>query len=170
VVDDDGPHLEVGVGRFDREAHALLSADKPTNETLREVVALVRRYRSDDGDAHPLKLLAASRWLRSRILPDPSIVGADHLAPLAPTVEPPDLRTPWPAPASGIDSEGRPLVVVCSTGVDLDLVPAAADARLAAFPDGDARLVLAVPSRDVHPVTQALAAALTHPADVIPVD
>ena len=27
---------------------------------------------------------------------DPSLVGADHLAPMAPTVEAPDLRTPWP--------------------------------------------------------------------------
>jgi hypothetical protein len=169
VVDDDGPHLEVGVGRFDREAHALLSADKQTSETLREVVALVRRYRRDDGETHPLKSLAAARWLRSRILHDPSLVGADHLAPLAPTVEAPDLRTPWPAPASGIDVNGEPLVVVCSTGVDLDLVPAAADARLAAFPNGGARLVLAVPPRDVHPVTEALAAALARPAEVIPV-
>ncbi|MCU1485234.1 MAG: hypothetical protein JWN67_1980, partial [Actinomycetia bacterium] len=68
----------------------------------------------------------------------------------------------------GIDAEGRPVVVVASVGVDLDLVPAAADARLA---DGrGARLVLAVAERDAHPVTRALAAALADPAEIVTVD
>jgi hypothetical protein len=168
VADAEGPHLEVGVGRFDREAHALVSGDRPTAETLADVVAFVRRHRVRGGDNHPLLGLAADRWLRSRLLHEPSLVGADHLAPLAPVVEAPDLRTPWPAPATGVDLDGRPLVVVASVGVDLDLVPAAADARLA---DGrGARLVLAVAERDAHPVTLALAAALADPAEVVTVD
>lgn len=163
VVGEDGPRLEAGVGRFDREANELLgrSAD------LVSVVELVRRHRNLDAESHPLKLLAGARWLRSRLLGDPSLVGADHLAPMPPTVEPPDLRTPWPAPATGVDTAGRPLVVVCSVGLDLDLVPAAADARLA---DGrSARLVLAVPPRDAHAVTMALAAMLRDPAEVVSV-
>ncbi|MCU1373513.1 MAG: hypothetical protein JWO68_799 [Actinomycetia bacterium] len=164
VVEADGPHLEVGVGRFDREAHALVSSDRPTAETLAGVVTYVRSLRRHDGEPHPLKQLAADRWLRSRLLHEPGLVGADHLAPLAPTVEAPDLRTPWPSPATGIDTEGRPIVVVASVGVDLDLVPAAADARLA---DGrGARLVLAMAERDAHPVTRALAAALADPAEI----
>ena len=168
VVDGGGPHLEVGVGRFDREANALLTGDQPDEDRLRAVVELVRRHRRTDAENHPLQLLAAARWLRSQLIADPGLVGADHLAPLAPTVEPPDLRTPWPAPATGIDLDGQPLVVVASTGVDLDLVPAAADARLA---DGrGARLVLAVPPRDLHPVTVALAAALAQPAEVVTVE
>jgi hypothetical protein len=57
--------------------------------------------------------------------------------------------------------------VVASTGIDLDLVPAAADAR-AADPRHPA-LVIAVPARDDHPVTRALAAALTLPATVVTV-
>ena len=81
--------------------------------------------------------------------------------------EPPDLKTTWPAAASGTDLDGSPLVVVCSVGIDLDLVPSAADVRLA---DGrGARLVLAVPERDVHPVTVALAGMLADPATVVPV-
>ena len=157
------PVLEIGVGRFDREAHALVSADLPTDEALAKVVALVRRARS--GDGHPLGRLVPERRLRARLVAEPGLVGADHLAPMAPVVEAPDLRTPWPAPAAGEDLDGRPLVVVASSGVDLDLVPAAADARLA---DGrGARLVLAVPPRDVHPVTVALAAALADPAEVV---
>jgi len=170
VVDADGPHLEIGVGRFDREAHALVSSDRPTAEALADVVAFVRKHRVRGGENHPLQGLAADRWLRSRLLHEPALVGADHLAPLAPVVEAPDLRTPWPAPATGIDIEGRPVVVVASVGVDLDLVPAAADARLAAFPDGGARLVLAVAERDAHAVTRALAAALAAPADIVTVD
>jgi hypothetical protein len=161
VVHDEGPRLEVGVGRFDREANELLGR----TDSLAEVVELVRRHRSLDAENHPLKLLAGSRWLRSRVLADPASVGADHLAPVASTVEPPDLRTPWPAPAAGVDTDGEPLVVVCSSGVDLDLVPAAADVRLV---DGrDATLRLVVPEQDRHPVTVALAAALARPAEVV---
>ncbi|MGH9164992.1 MAG: hypothetical protein ACRDZW_05695, partial [Acidimicrobiales bacterium] len=56
-------------------------------------------------------------------------------------------------------------VVVCSVGIDLDLVPAAADARLA---DGrGARLLLALPEPDGHPVTCGLAAALVDPAEIV---
>jgi hypothetical protein len=166
AIVDGEPRLEVGVGRFDREANDELAGGEPGDDALQRAVDHVRRFRTDDGVAHPLKLVAASRWLRTRVLADPALVGADHLAPMAPTVEPPDLRTPWPAPATGIDREGAPLVVVCSVGVDLDLVPAAADARLA---DGrGARLVLAVPERDAHPVTVALAAMLAEPATVVP--
>ena len=55
-------------------------------------------------------------------------------------------------------------VAVFSVGVDLDLVPAAAEARLAHDPD--AALVLVVPERDDHPVTQALAGRLRRPAEV----
>jgi hypothetical protein len=69
--------------------------------------------------------------------------------------------------ATGTSVDGHPVVVVASTGIDLDLVPFAADARLRTAPA--ARLVLAVPERDAHPVTQALAAALNRPAEVITV-
>jgi hypothetical protein len=160
-ADTDGSYrLAIGVGRFDREAHELLRGD-----TLVDVVALVRHHRLEDPEPHPLKRWAASRALRSRIIREPGVVGADILLPMSPTVEAPDLRVAWPAPAAGTGPGAEPIVVVCSVGVDLDLVPAAADARLA---DGrDARLVLAVPERDVHAVTIALAAALAHPAEVV---
>jgi hypothetical protein len=60
------------------------------------------------------------------------------------------------------------VVAVCSVGVDLDLVPTGADVRLAHAPD--ARLALVVPARDAVAVTRGLAAALSHPAEVVPVD
>ena len=166
IVDGE-PRLEVGVGRFDREANDEIAGGEPGEEALRRAVDLVRRHRTLEGDAHPLKLLATARWLRTRVLADPGAVGAASLTAIAPVHEPPDLRTAWPAPAAGTDLEGNPLVVVCSVGIDLDLVPAAADIRLA---DGrGARLVLAVPARDVHPVTVALASMLAEPATVVPV-
>jgi hypothetical protein len=59
-------------------------------------------------------------------------------------------------------------VVACSIGVHLDLVPAGADARELVAPD--ARLLLALPERDAHPVTRALAQRLVHPAELVPVE
>jgi hypothetical protein len=70
--------------------------------------------------------------------------------------------------AVGVDDDGGAVVVACSVGIDLDLVPFAADARGAVGLD-DARLLLAVPERDDHPVTRALATRLRQPAEVVPV-
>jgi hypothetical protein len=47
---------------------------------------------------------------------------------------------------------GEGVVVVCTVGISVDLVPAAADARAALDPG--ARLILAVPARDDHPGTR----------------
>jgi hypothetical protein len=170
-VDDGGARLAIGVGRFDREAHAVVSAGLDPTEALRLVVELVRRHRRAGAEPHPLGRLAAARRLRSRVVAEPGLVGADHLAPFPAVVEAPDLRTPWPAPAVGTALDGSPLVVVCSVGIDLDLVPAAADARLAVDRSGRTRhdLVLALAPRDAHPVTGALAAALARPARIVPV-
>jgi hypothetical protein len=98
---------------------------------------------------------------------DPAIVGAAELAPVPSPVDVDDLRKPAPAPAAGVDLEGRPLLAVFSTGVDVDLVPAAADARLA---DGrNPRLVIVVPERDDHRYVRELAGALRDPAEVVTV-
>jgi hypothetical protein len=69
--------------------------------------------------------------------------------------------------ATGEAADGSPVVVACTVGMSLDLVPAAADARAALIPD--ARLLLAVPERDDHPGTRRLAARLVRPAEVVPV-
>jgi len=54
--------------------------------------------------------------------------------------------------------------VVCSSGVDLALVPLAADTRELLEPT--ARMVLALPERDHHAATLSLARMLRRPADV----
>jgi hypothetical protein len=168
VVDPDhGPRLEVGVGRHDREAFALLHGSWPAPAALASVVESVRRHRRAGAPAHPLNRLAGERGLRRRLLDRPDWVGASQLSPAEPTVARASLKDVTAAVAVGVDVAGEPLVVVCSTGVDLDLVPSAADARARHAPG--VRLVLVVPERDAHPVTVRLAASLAEPATVVTV-
>ena len=165
--EDGEPVVEVGVGRFDREAHAMISGGQIDAARLADVVALVARHRRPGAAPHPLNMLVPERALRARVVADPSLVGAETLVPVPPVVEPPDLRTATPAPAVGEDPGGAPVVVVCSTGIDLDLVPTAADTRARDGRGG--RLVVAVPPRDAHPALAELAAALDDAADVVAV-
>jgi hypothetical protein len=169
VVDDEaGARLEVGVGRHDREAFGIIHGDVPTPDALAQVVDTVRRHRRAGADPHPLNRLAAERWLRARIVEEPQRVGVRSLVAVAPPVPRDNVKDSVPAPAVGEDDHGAPVVVVASTGIDLDLVPAAADARALHAPD--ARLILAVPERDDHPVTRRLAEALSYPAEVVPIE
>lgn len=170
-VDDDGDeaevHLEIGVGRFDRAAFAMMHPELGDAAALDTAIAVVRRYRRPGAPRHQLNQLVPERWLRAELIADPSIVGAASLAPVESAVGRRDLTERVPASAVGLDGDGRPLIVTCSVGVDLDLVPTAADDRLAHA--SGARLVLAVPPRDAVPVTQALAGALAEPATVVAV-
>ncbi len=165
--DGDGARIEVGVGRHDREAFAMLHGDLPADAALARVVATVRAQRRAAGVDHPLLRLAAERWLRDRVVAEPALVGATALRRMAGTVPRRSVKDAMPAFAAGIDTRGAPVVVGCSVGIDLDLVPAAADARLAH--DLRATLVLVMAERDAHPVTRALAAALARPARIVTV-
>ncbi len=160
--------LEVGVGGQDRAFHRDLEPDRPTADVLAEVVALIRRLRTPDGSAHLANSLAVERWLRNVLVARPDLVGAAWLAPLPPAVPRGDLRTQTAAMAAGVDTDGAPVVVAASTGIDLDAVPAAADARRASGFD-DARLIVAIPPADDHPRTRQLAALLRQPAEVVTV-
>ena len=166
VVGESGvAHLEVGVGRNDREAFAVMHADQDPRDALRSVVATVSAQRRAGTAPHPLNRLGASRWLRAQLVADPARVGAAHLRAVPGVLPRGGVKESVPVAAVGADAEGRPLVVVTSIGIDLDLVPAAADLRLAHAPG--ARLVLALPERDAHPVTRRLASALVEPAEVV---
>lgn len=169
VVRADGAAaIEVGVGRNDRELFGMMHGDLPTDEALSRVVAAVRRHRRADQPAHPLNRLAGERWLRSHLLTHPTRLEGWSLHPVDGPVARLSLSDRLPAYAAGHDREGRPVVLACSVGIDLELVPSAAEARAAHDPD--ARLVLAVPARDAHPVTRRAAAALVDPAEVLPVE
>lgn len=163
----DVERLEVGVGAHDREAFQLVHGDVPTVEALAAVAEKVAATRQPGAPPHPLKRLGAERALRARLLAEPALADAAELTPVPPPVPRTNVKDAVPCVAVGVDRAGQPLVVVCSVGIDLDLVPFAADARLAADPS--ARLVLAVPPRDDHPITRRLAAALRQPADIVAV-
>ena len=164
----DAPVLEVGVGHADREMTALVHAGLPPVEQVARVRDIVLEHRHPGAERHPLNQLAPERWLRSVLVREPARVGCAELHPAPPAVPRPNLRDPAVAIAHGRDESGAEVVVACSVGVLLDLVPAAADARAALAPE--ARLLLAVPERDAHPVTEALAARLLHPAELVPLE
>jgi hypothetical protein len=167
VLDGALAKVDVGVGRHDREAFAMVHGNLPAPDALAKVVAAAREHRRPGPVDHPLRRLVQERWLREIVLADPSVAGAASLERIEVPVPRDSVKDVIPAAAAGVDTEGRPVVVVCSVGIDIDLVPTAADTRL--HSDPDARLVLVVPERDDHPVTRALAALLHGPADILPI-
>ena len=164
----DEPVLEVGVGEADREMTALVHAGLPSADQLARVRDIVLEHRRPAAERHPLNQLAPERWLRAGLVRDPGRIGLKELRPAPPAVPRPNLRDAAVAIARGRDEAGKEVVVACSVGVQLDLVPAAADARAALAPT--ARLLLALPARDAHSVTDALAARLLSPAELVPLD
>ena len=163
----DHPLLEVGVGQADRELTGMLHGSLSVVAQLARVAEIVRAHRRPGAPPHPLNQLVPERWLRAALVADPGRIGLERLRPAQPTIPRANLRERGIAVSLGDGSDGV-VVVACSVGVDLDLVPAAADARLALAPE--ARLVLVVPERDAHPVTVELAARLTSPAEVVGVE
>jgi hypothetical protein len=168
TVGDDGPELGVGVGRFDRELTVMTHAHLAPADRLHRAVEIVAEYRRPGAPPHPLNQLVPERWMRAALVTDPSRIDVAALRPVPSAVGRANLKDTAVASAVGLDTAGEPVVVTCSTGVDLDLVPAAADDR-AARADG-ARLVLAVPARDALPLTRDLAARLARPAEVVGLD
>ncbi|MGZ4703732.1 MAG: hypothetical protein ACXWCM_02595 [Acidimicrobiales bacterium] len=165
VVDERGARVQVGVGRHDREAFAMLHGEVPTPEALASVIETVRGFRRAGAAPHPLNRLGAERWLRSRVIADPSIVGATDLVAVEGTLAREGVKDVVPAAAVGTGVDGAPVVAVASVGIDLDLVPTAADVRARYAPG--ARLVLVLPERDALATTRALAAALAEPAEIV---
>jgi hypothetical protein len=157
-----GVRLAVGIGVHDRDAFQLVHGDVPVGAALAAVVEKVAAARQPGAPTHALNRMAQERALRAALIENPGRVGAATLAAAAPPVPRANLKDATPCVTAGTGLDGQPVVVVCSVGIDLDLVPFAADARLATHPG--ARLVLAVPERDAHPVTRALAARLIQPA------
>jgi hypothetical protein len=167
VVDDvqtGEVRLEVGVGAHDRETFQLLHGDRPTVEALADVVRAVGAHRSVGALQHPLNQLAASRLLRARIMASPSLVGAGALVGAEPPAARSNLKDEVPCVAREVDGDR---IVVCTTGVDLDAVPWAADAIAV---HGASECLIAAPARDVLDIQQRLAALLVTPTRFVPID
>jgi hypothetical protein len=160
-----GDQLQVGVGRHDRLARAEMHPDQDVGQALDDAVGAVRARRRLGQPRHPANTLARGRWLRSVLCARPGSVGARELVPVAPPLPWFDLPEAGAAPARGTSfPAARSVILVCSVGVELDLIPTAADSRLIHGPD--AELVVVVPEGDDLPVTRALASSLAEPAEV----
>ena len=132
AVDDPitgAPRLEVGMGAHDREAFALLHGDKPTVEALSGVVANVRKHRQPGALAHPFNRIAPERRLRATLLSSPEIAGALRLEACDPPFPRTNVLDTVPCVARGVDTAGRHVVIVVTTGADPDIVPFSLDAR-----------------------------------------
>lgn len=164
-----GARLEVGVGRHDRSARLEMRPSEAVGAALTEAAGAVRALRRPGAPPHPANTLARSRWLRSVIAASPSAYGLESFTPVAPPLPWFDLPEAGSAPGVGVTDSGVPVVVVCSVGVDLDLVPTAADCRLLHGSAAGSELWLVVPEGDDLPVTRALAAGLSPPALVVTV-
>jgi hypothetical protein len=179
VVDDPvGGHvrLEVGVGAHDREAFALIHGDVPTVDALAEVVQAVAHHRGAESD-HPLNRIAAERLLRWRLEQAPESIGLVSLVPSEPPVPRPGVREWSPCTALGRRGGGSTVLVVCSVGVDLDLIPYATDARRCGV-DGpgfggemttteNVETIVVLPPRDLVPVTAELAGLLVQEVELV---
>jgi hypothetical protein len=163
-----GDRLEVGVGRHDRNARYEMRPAESLDTALDEAASAVRALRRAGAATHPANTLARSRWLRSVIVSSPGPYGFSSLTPVAPPLPWFDLPEAGAAPCVGRSSSGAPAVVVCSVGVDLDLVPTAADSHLQHGSPGS-ELFLVIPEGDDLPVTRSLAGALAPPARVVTV-
>lgn len=171
VVDDataeNGARLEIGVGSHDRQLFQMINGQSPTFENLTNVVQFVSKIRGDRTAHHPLNRLAQERYLREMLITSPRLIDADHLERAEPPVARTSLKDATPCVAIGRKS-GSDIVAVCSAIADPDLVPFAADARLAVRPN--AELVLVVAPNNVFPSIKVLASSLHHRASFAVVD
>jgi len=164
---DDGSSvtLEVGVGANDREAFRMLHGDIPTVEALAAVVDSVRDVRSADAPQHPLNRLGQERYLRWRLEDDPTLVGMTSVVPTEPPLPRPNLKDPIPCVARAVRDDGTEHVLVCSVGVDLDLVGFVADVQATT----DLPVTVVVPPRDHVAITADLVALLRESVDIVTV-
>jgi hypothetical protein len=167
VVTDEATgdtRLEVGIGQHDREAFQMLHGDVPTVEALAKVVAAVEPHRRHGAAPHPLNRLGQAQALRARLIDEPVLVGATRIEAVPSPLDRPNLKDTYPCVATAV-IDGLPVTLVVSSGVDLDLVPYATDARLAT---GEPTRIV-VPARDAVPVLIDIAALLEDPMPIITV-
>ena len=158
----DGVLLEVGVGPNDREAFRLLHGDIPTVEALAAVVDSVLAHRRAATIQHPLNRLGQERYLRWQLETDPSLVGMTTVTPREPPQPRPNLKDSLPCVASGVDADGQEWMLVCSVGVDVDLVGFVADVQATS----NAPIIVVLRERDAIGPTRELLDLLATPVEI----
>ena len=138
--------IEVGVGKFDREANSLISSGRPLSEVLASAVEIVSSSRNSESGFHPLSRLARERWLRADALANPEIFGFENITCVDPPRERESLRETMPAAATGVDNMGERVLIVFSVGVDICLVSFIADLISIERPD---RVEVVLPEKDI---------------------
>ncbi len=162
VTPVEGVLLEVGVGANDREAFRLLHGDIPTVVALAAVVDAVLAHRSPDAPQHPLNRLGQERYLRWQLEQDPALVAMSAVVPAEPPQPRPNLKDPIPCVARAVNSDGQESMLVCSVGVDVDLVGFVADVQEMV----DAPVIVALRSRDAVAITRDVLGLLATPVDI----
>jgi hypothetical protein len=143
----------------------MLHGHVPTVDALADVVRQVGAHRVVGAPPHPLNLLARERFLRWRLVAEPSLVGVDRVTPVEPIT--PRRTVAESVPCAAIADEGSqtPFDLVVTVGVDLDAVAYAADVQR---DDRPTRLVL--PANDLLAITRDLAGLLAVPIELLTVD
>ena len=143
---DDLLHIEAGVGRFDRDATALMHGVEDPETALRRAMDAVSARRHPGVATNPVSVLARSRWMRSAAVTDPGALGLVDLQPVETTFPPASVREERPAAALGHRGDGESVLVVFGAGTGFELVPVAVDTRELQAPGRT--VVLVVPPRD----------------------
>ena len=164
VIDEDGPRLEVGIGRHERATNLLAWGERPPVDVVALVVQAIRDARRTGDLAHPLNQFGRERWLRRTLSLRPLLVGAERIDPVAPPRPFRDPRVPLVAPSLASTERG-PMLVACSVGFDPTLVPMAGELHAARHTDGTP-LVVALPEHDVHHLTRLAVSQLKMPASI----
>ena len=139
--------INVGVGEYDQNAHFTLNRNAETEKNLEEVIATVKQFRHKEGAPHPLNRILRSRWLMSKAISNPALLGMQELnfvESLLPTY---DALNNEPCSAVGLKG-GIATLVISATGVDLNLVPYAGGQINRHQPDA---LLFLMPEHDRHP-------------------
>lgn len=148
--EDDVPHLDVGVGRHDQLAQAMMYGTAQVEESLQVAVDAVRNFRNRAAGSHPANQLSPERWLRSLVPNLPTLAGfaPDEHATFTFVAGTEPVRLKHPSPAIALvdftdlkTGAPRQAVLGVSVGVDLDAPAHAADARNFYRPDADLYLM-----------------------------
>lgn len=145
--------IDVGVGAYDQGAYATMNPGRSPGDSLDDVVSQVLQHRQRGAEPHPLNRLVRERWLREELVQHPERLGLTRVVPVAGHRARDGLRDVVPAFAVGDDD----VLIACSVGIDLDLVPAAAEVAARESLD---EIVFVLPARDRHRATTDLAQRL----------